>query len=83
MCLADLPLIPFATTLEQTDAVLRDLRLLILELEAQERESADRLAPIGTVSARNCLTTVVVPASHVEAQPCPAKPSVGLQPSNT
>lgn len=34
------PTIP--AILQQTDAVLRDLRLLMLELEAQDREAADR-----------------------------------------
>jgi hypothetical protein len=43
MWLADMPLIPVAVILEQTDAVLRDLRLLLLELDAQDRETADRV----------------------------------------
>jgi hypothetical protein len=45
MYLADLPPIPIATIIEQTGAVLCDLRLLMLELEAQEREIAEGVLP--------------------------------------
>jgi hypothetical protein len=39
------PPVTLAAILMQTDAVLRDLRVLLLELEAQEREAADRVPP--------------------------------------
>jgi hypothetical protein len=45
MRLADQPLVPIAKILEKTDVVLRVLRLLMLELEAQDSEAVDRAAP--------------------------------------